>query len=265
MINDYKQALVTGGSSGIGLEIVRSLAGRGLSVCVVALPDAELESVRRDLCHEFPDIQFDFLGIDLTDGKAAEQVYYFCQQHSLKVDLLVNNAGFGTYGWVYELSVDREMKMIDLHIKTLYHLTRLFLPEMMEKDRGVVVNISSVSAFQPNPGLSTYGATKAFVYQWTRALQEELKITGRNVKAIVICPTPVRTPFMYTAGMERSKLFESWMAIEAPMVARAVLKAIDRGSEKVIPGVFFNWLQKLVSRLPESWRIKLAMAHLKEK
>ncbi|HMQ07250.1 MAG TPA: SDR family NAD(P)-dependent oxidoreductase [Saprospiraceae bacterium] len=265
MLKKYRNALVTGGSSGIGLEIVKQLAYHEVSVCLIALPDEELVRVSEDLRRQFPSIQIEVLGIDLTLDNAADRVFEFCKSKNFYVDILINNAGFGTYGWMTDILKDKELAMINLHVLTLYKLTRLFLEEMLKNDNGIVVNISSISAFQPNPRLATYGATKAFVYQWSRAINEELKAKGEKVRVLVVCPTPVRTAFIKKAGMEKSSLFKSWMVVEQTKVAEAVLGAIENSVDMIIPGRRFHWLHKFISRLPESWRVKLADIHLREK
>ena len=265
MLKEYRNALVTGGSSGIGLEIVKQLACHEVAVCIVALPDEELDRVTEELRMQFPSIQIEVFGIDLTEDNAADRVFEFCKSNNFHVDILINNAGFGTYGWMTDIPRDKELAMLHLHILTLYKLTRLFIDEMLKNNHGIVVNISSISAFQPNPRLATYGATKAFVYQWSRSINEELKAQGKKVRVLVVCPTPVRTPFIKKAGMEKSLLINSWMVVSQAKVAKALIRSIEKSKDMVIPGRRFHWLHKFVSRLPESWRVKLAHIHLKEK
>lgn len=147
-------------------------------------------------------------------------------------------------------------------VNNLYLSTRLFLSDMIARNHGTIINISSISAFQPNPGLSTYGACKAFVYQFTRAINEELKDNNLKVRCLAICPTPVRTNFQKNAEMQNSILFDSWMTVDAPLVAQEIYEAYVGKKNYVIPGKIFHFLNHISKRLPDSLQIWLAKKHL---
>jgi uncharacterized protein len=152
--------------------------------------------------------------------------------------------------------------MIQLMVNNLYLSTRLFLAEMMKINHGTIINISSISAFQPNPTLAVYGACKAFVYQFTRAINEELKDKKSDVRCLAICPTPVRTNFQNNAKMENSTLFDSWMTVDTPLVAQEIYDIYISKRNYVVPGKFFHFLNHITKRLPESIQIVLAKQFL---
>jgi len=256
--------LITGGSSGIGLETARLLAKQGHTLLLVALPEAELASAKKQLLEESPGTLIDTLAIDLSKPDSAQQVYDWAQTIGKPIDHLINNAGFGTWGFIDELDIEREAAMIQLHVGSLYRLTRLFLADMLEKDSGRIVNLSSISAFQANPMLATYGATKSFVLQFSRAINQELRERKSQVRVIAVCPTPVRaTGFQSVAAMEESNLFKSWMVTTPQVVAKSIVRSLGGRRDMVIPGRGFDWVYALTKRLPDRWQILLSGAHLK--
>lgn len=257
-------ALITGGSSGIGFELARLFARDGWDLFLVAKPAEELEAAQARLNQEFPAIVVQTLTIDLAHEKSAQQVYDAAQQQNMQVDALVNNAGFGTYGFINDISMQQELDMIHLNVLAVYQLTRLFLRDMIARNQGNIVNLSSISAFQPNPELATYGATKSFVLFFSRAIAEELRMRKSAVRVTAVCPTPViNTGFQAAAGMEKSRLFESWMVVTPDVVARDIYKAMKQGRSYIIPGPGFHLLHKLVRRLPDAMVLKMAKDFLK--
>lgn len=257
--------LITGGTSGIGLETARVFLLRGYNVFITGLTQEEVIRTLNKLKTECSGEKVQGIALDLSEGSNAEYLYNYMLQKNIKIDILVNNAGFGTYGNVIDIPAERELAMIQLLVNNVYLLTRLFLKDMVLNNKGTVVNISSISAFQPNPTLATYGACKAFVYQFSRALNEELKDIKSDVRCISICPTPVRTAFQSNAGMENSSLFNSWMTVEAPFVAGEIFKAIEKRKNYIVPGIIYHWASKISKRLPEHIQISLAKTHLKAK
>lgn len=256
--------LITGGSSGIGLETARLLARDGHNLLLVSLLAEELTSAKKELTAENPNIQIETLQQDLTQPNSAGIVYNWASQMTDTVDYLINNAGFGTYGFIDDIAIDREVDMINLHILTLYQLTRLFLKDMIARDSGHIINLSSVSAFQPNPLLATYGATKSFVLQFSRAINAELLGKGSQVRVTAICPPPVKsTGFQSASDMDDSKLFDSWMVQTPQIVARTIQRSLQNKLDMAIPGRGLRWAYYLTKRLPDSWQIRLSAAHLK--
>jgi len=211
----------------------------------------------------FPQTEIHILQKDLTTLNASEEVHEYIKGNGIDLDVLVNNAGFATFGYMNEIALEREVNMIQLNIVAVYKMTRLFLDDMVKKDAGNILNISSVTAFQPNPLLSTYGATKSFVLNFSRGLNYELKDKGSKVRVTTVCPTPVRTGFQKVANMDDSKLFDSWMAVTAEEVAKDAYKAIFSNEDMRVPKSHFHWLNKIARRLPTGLAMKIAAKELK--
>jgi len=260
-----KKALITGGSGGIGVELAKQFGQADYNLILVSKPLEELQAAQQTLKALFPNLEVHIFQKDLTETKAAEEVFERVQSQHGKVDVLVNNAGFGTYGFMNDIDLNREVNMIELNILAVYKLTRLFLTGMIERDEGKILNVSSISAFQPNPLLTTYGATKSFVMNFSRGLNYELKQKGSKVRVTTVCPTPVRTGFQQGAKMENSKLFDSWMRVSAEQVAKDAFNALMREQEMIVPNKLFHFLNKISRRLPTSWIMKISAHELKNK
>jgi short-subunit dehydrogenase len=225
-------AVVTGASKGIGAEIARELSRRGHELVLVARSADQLESVARGLdgtAHVVP--------ADLSDSAARAGLLGEIESRGLTPQVLVNNAGFSTMGPVHRSDPELEQSMLELDVVALADLCARFLPGMVERGSGAVLNVASTAAFQPLPGQAGYGGAKAFVLSYTRSLAAELKGTG--VTATVLCPGPVQTDFGKTAGFtakEEKEALPSMMWVPAPEVARAAVAGMDAGKVVVIPG-----------------------------
>jgi short-subunit dehydrogenase len=265
-MNDGRRTvLITGGSGGIGLELGKLFAADGYRLVLVAMPGEDLKHAGDILQAISPFTNIFLLEKDLSRPGAATEVYDFTLSHNLTVDVLVNCAGFGTYGHVNDIDIERELAMLQLHIGTLYHLTRLYLREMVERNNGQVINMSSISAFQPNPTFATYGASKSFILNFSRALNYELREQGSGVRVLAVCPTAVKgTGFQTAARMECSRAFSSWMATTPAIVARDTYRAMQHDKDVVIPGRGFGFGQALVSLLPASWQMRISRSQLRE-
>src|SRR5512137_1041621 len=208
--------LVTGASSGIGLELARCFAADGCRLVLVARKGNVLEALATDL-RKAHKIQAQVITTDLAHPDAPARLLAHLQAAGLKVDVLVNNAGFGAQGRFAELPLQRQLEMLQVNITSLTHLTRLLLPGMIERHRGGILNVASTAAFQPGPGMAVYYATKAYVLSFTEALAEELAGTGVTVTAL--CPGPTQTNFAEAAGARTSRLFNK-TAMSAASVAK---------------------------------------------
>lgn len=229
-------ALVTGGSSGIGLALSRRLAGRGWRLLWVSLDPAEQSRAAERVRAERPDAVIDSLALDLGAPDAAGEVRAWAQDRG-PVTLLVNNAGFGLYGPSASLPVAGEAKMIAVNAAALHALTRAFLEDFEARGGGMIINIASNSAFTPTPGLAVYAATKAFVKHYSDALREELAASGSPVRVMTVCPSAVAdTPFKASAGMEGVRTFSSFTATTAEEVAGDILAALDSGRDSLVTG-----------------------------
>ena len=228
--------LVTGASSGIGAEIARALARRGHGVTLVARREERLRDLATELS-ERHDVRAETLGCDLADEGARTLMLAGLAELGLVVEVLVNNAGFGTAGRFVELDQERELEMVGLNVEAVVALCGRFVPEMEQRGRGAVLNLASTAAFQPLPRNATYAATKAFVLSFTDALHAELRGTG--VTATSLCPGPVKTEFVEVAGMDgAADSAPSFVWTSADSVAEQGVRGLESGKRVVVPGKF---------------------------
>ncbi|HEX7739066.1 MAG TPA: SDR family oxidoreductase [Marmoricola sp.] len=226
-------ALVTGASGGIGTEMARELHRRGFTVGLVARSEDKLEALAAELGERTV-----VLATDLTDRGARSQLPDRVDSLGLTVEILVNNAGLSTTGPVYRSDPERELGMVEVDVAAVVDLCSRFLPGMVERGRGAILNVASTASFQPVPGQAGYGAAKAFVRSYTQALYGELRGTGVSVSAL--CPGPVETGFIDAAGFDPDAAMKSLpgpMWLPADKVAKAAIDGLDHGTLVIIPGV----------------------------
>jgi len=246
--------LITGASSGIGLELARCFAAEGARLVLVARNTAALESLATELRRDHQ-VESVVLAADLSQLETPGKLFSDLKGRGIGVDILVNNAGFGAYGLFADLPLKRQLEMIQVNITALTELTGLFLPDMIARRRGGVLNVASVAGFVPGPGMAVYYATKAFVLSYTEALAAELKNTGVTVS--VLCPGPTITNFGEVAGSKKAKMFRvSSMSAEA--VAKSGLRAFRRHKVVEISGVKNKLLVCLIRFTPRTLVRKLA-------
>jgi len=187
--------LITGASSGIGLELAHIALREKRNVILVARDERRLKDVQVALREQYPKNKslIEILALDLAKSTAAQKVFAFCEENQFFVSELVNNAGFGDYGNFAGSDVKRQLSMIDLNVKTLTELTHFFLPAMLKNKRGRILNLGSIASFLPGPLMSVYFATKNYVLSFSRALSEELRGTGVTVTCL--CPGATSTGF----------------------------------------------------------------------
>ena len=260
-----KVVLISGGSSGIGLETAKAFAHAGFDLIITSLDEDELESVLNQLRKTYTSLKIEGFTIDLSQKDSAQAFYNRATAISPAIDVVINNAGFGTFGFINDIDISREYEMLMLMVVNLHLSTRLFLKDMIECNKGSIINISSISAFQPNPGLATYGAAKAFVYHFSRALDVELKDIGSKVRCITVCPTPVKTNFQNNSGMQSTGLFDSWISVESQMVGSEIFRAYKKGKAFIVPGRIYQLIAAFTRVLPEFIQIRLSKAFLEEK
>jgi short-subunit dehydrogenase len=226
-------ALVTGASAGLGLELARIFAKDKHDLVLVARRREKLDELASELgkAHGVKSL---VLAADLADPKAPEAIFEQVAAAKLEVDFLVNNAGFGSNGRFHELDKRKELGMVEVNVTALLHLTRLFLPGMVARKRGRVLNVGSTAGFVPGPFMATYYASKAFVNSFTEALAHELRGTG--VTATVLCPGATATEFAAVAGNDKSKLFKSGVA-DSASVALYGYRAMLAGKTIAVPGI----------------------------
>jgi short-subunit dehydrogenase len=232
--SDDGTALVTGASSGIGEAIARELAGRGYPLTLVARREDRLKALAGELTAEHG-VEAETARADLGDARERDRLATALEKSGRRVNMLVNNAGFGAHGEFTRVKRDRLTEMVRVNCEAVVDLTGHFLPPMVERGEGAVINIASVAAFQPLPGSATYAATKAFVLSFSEAIRTEVRGSGVTVTAV--CPGPVRTEFPEAAGMggvEDRTPGIVWMSAE--QVARESIDGAERGKRVVVPG-----------------------------
>jgi uncharacterized protein len=245
--------LITGASSGIGLELAKCFAAEGCRLVLTARKGIALESLASEL-RKAHKIQVQVFTADLAQPEAPNRLLAHLQAAGLKVDVLVNNAGFGALGRFADLPLERQLDMLQVNITAVVHLSRLLLPGMIERHHGGFLNVASTAAFQPGPGMAVYYATKAFLLSFTEALAEELAGTGLTVTAV--CPGPTATNFGAAAGA-RSPRITGKVSMSAEAVARLGHRAFRRGRVVAITGLR-NQLPALAVRLtPRCWVRKI--------
>jgi len=228
-----RTALITGASRGIGCELARLFAQDGYGLALVARSRPELESVARELASQHG-VPVAVVPQDLAQPGSPEALCAELRRRSLDIDVLVNNAGMGTYGFFAELDLETELRMAQLNMVTLTHLTRLLLQPMLERGAGRILNVSSTAAFQPGPLMAVYYASKAYVLSFSEAIANELRGTGVTVTCL--CPGPTRTGFQARAKMERSGTARGKL-MDAAEVARIGYRGMMAGKALVIPGL----------------------------
>lgn len=236
-------ALITGASSGIGLELARLFARSKHHVILVARSVGKLEALAEELRAE--GVRCDLLPKDLQLDQSPTDIYEWCRQQNIQVDYLVNNAGLGDFGLFHESDWSSQKAMIQVNMNALTHLTHLFLPDMVKRGSGKVLNIASTAAFQPGPYMGVYFATKAYVLHFSEAIANELKGTGVTVTAH--CPSATESGFFNVAGMENSGLVKGRKLPGSAEVAKDAFAAMMKGSTVRIPG-FLNHLLALSPR-----------------
>ena len=229
-------ALITGASSGIGLELA-SLAARDRHDLVLVSRNRErLESVGRGLADQYG-VKVSIVAKDLADPSSAAELEADLSGRGIAVDVLVNNAGFGVYGFFAETPIQDEMAMIEVNVSAVTRLTKVFLRGMLERRRGWILNVASTAAFQPGPIMAVYYATKAYVLSFSEALASETEGTG--VTVTTLCPGTTRTEFQKRAGFKPVPLLRSpFMSGSAGEVARAGWEGMKDGKRLVVPGLF---------------------------
>jgi short-subunit dehydrogenase len=240
-----KWALITGASAGIGWALAEELAAGGTNLVLTARRRERLEALAEQLVKQH-NIRVEVVPADLILPMAPEQLFAFTEKRGIAVDLLVNNAGFGTFGWFATSDRVRQLAMVQVNIAAVVALTHLYLPGMIHRRRGDILIVASVAGFQGLPYLATYAASKAFDLLFAEALAEE--VGGYGIRVCALCPGSTATEFQQVAG-EPHRLHQHTES--AAKVARVGLKALARGRSYAISGVA-NYLgahaQRLVPR-----------------
>ena len=219
-----RTALITGASSGLGLEFARLLAGKGYNLVITARREGILYRLKSELESEYHN-HVDVFACDLSDKDAAYEVFNYTLEKNIQIDILINNAGFGDFGNFWTVDQQKQSALLQVNIVALVQLTRLFMPGMIDRHYGKILNMSSVASFCAGPKMSLYYASKEFVRSFSEAIAEETKGTGVSVTAL--CPGPTATGFEQAAEMKNSKMFTFFKPASAKEVAVAGYRAMS--------------------------------------
>jgi short-subunit dehydrogenase len=250
---NLERALITGASSGIGLHLAREFAQHGHPLVLIAPVEAELQQIARDFREEH-NVEVRVIAKDLEQPDSPQQIADTLARDGMAVDILVNDAGLGQAGKFWEIPIERDISMLRLNVEAVVRLTKLFLPPMVQRQHGRILNLASVAGFEPGPNLALYHATKALILSLSEALATELDGTGVTVTAL--CPGPTDTDFFIKAKMLETRAFQKAHVMPPQEVAAAGYKALMAGKRVIVPGVANKAL--VISRriLPESAQAK---------
>lgn len=250
--NKKNYALITGASSGIGEAFAKVLASRKKPLILIGRNEPKLKSLSEELrAREGIDVRF--LMIDLARSKELPLLPGKLLNMGITVDVLINNAGFGKFGAEEDIRFEDALNMVNLNCRALLALTKLFLPDMLRRRKGAIINVASVAGFYPWPTMATYAATKAFVISYSQALAEELK--GKGVKVLCTCPGPVATSFQKYAGL-KVDVNEYKNYADPQTIVEKTLDALKADKNLVIVGRSTGWTKWALRLLPRSLFIK---------
>jgi short-subunit dehydrogenase len=247
-------ALVTGASKGIGREIALQLAKLGYSLLLVARNNAELSTLAATIENEYK-VKALWLAVDLSTGNGPQQVADWCGKESFKIEILVNNAGYGLWGDFDMLDLEAQLNMINLNITAQVALTSLLLPVLKQARQAYILNVASTAAYQAIPTLAVYAATKSFVLSFSRALRYELKDSPISVSCL--SPGPTDTGFAHRAGLDALKDLADKFNMEPTAVAKIALNGMFNKKAEIVPGFLNNAGAKLVSFVPKAFIEKM--------
>lgn len=243
----HQTILITGASNGLGLELAKIFARKGFNLVLVARNEEKLLLLKSELETKH-NINAEVFVKDLSKKDAALEVFQFVEEKNIAIEILVNNAGFGDHGKFETSNWQKQSEMIHLNILALTQLTHLFLPLMVKRKSGKILNLASIASFMPGAMMSVYYATKAFVLSFSEALAEELKNSGVTVMAL--CPGPTKTGFEQKADLEESGLFAKFKIADAQEVAAFGYRKLMRKKVIAIPGFLNNLMINTAKFMP---------------
>lgn len=245
-----KTALITGASSGIGTTFARVLAAKGMNVILVARNEERLRALATEITEKF-NVRAEVIAADLGREYSAQAIYDEVQRRGLKVDMLINNAGFGTHGHFETLDAARDHEEMMVNVVALVDLTHAFIPAMLKQGSGAIINVSSTAGFQPLPYMAVYGSTKTFVISFSAALAQEYR--RRGIRVLALCPGATATSFFDVVGTEDAAVGRKRTTEQ---VVATGLQALERGRSVAIDGGANAFLANIVKPLPFSLAAK---------
>jgi short-subunit dehydrogenase len=247
-------ALITGASNGIGLELAKIHASKGGNLVLVARNKSKLDELKKELENQYK-VSVYIIGKDLSVFNSAQEVYDETNKQNIKIDYLINNAGFGDFGMFLDLDWNKELQMINLNITTLTQFTKLYLQDMVKHRSGKIMNVASTAAFQPGPIMAVYFATKAYVLSFSEAVNNE--VSDKGVTVTTLCPGATESGFQAAAAMEESNLVKGRKLPTSKEVAEYGYAAMLKGKTVAIHGLM-NWiLANSVRFTPRSLVVKI--------
>ena len=237
------KAMVTGASSGIGRDIALNLAKLDYDLILVGRNREALESVKTTIDGK---VKVKIIVVDLSNLQKVKELYVLTKNDD--IDILVNDAGFGVFGEFSDIDLNSELNMLDVNIRALDMLTKFYLKDMIKKDMGIILNVSSSAAFMAGPMLSSYYASKSYVYRLSLAIREELRRRKSKVTISVLCPGPVDTNFNDRAGVEFGV-----KALSSKYVAKYAVEKMFSGKTIIIPGFKMKFVKFIVRFLPDKF------------
>jgi short-subunit dehydrogenase len=250
-----KTALITGATSGIGYELAYVHAKQGANVVLVARSKDKLEQIKNDLENNY-NINAYIIEKDLSLNNSALDVYDEIIKNNITVDYLINNAGFGDFGFLNDSDWGKLERMINLNITALTQLTKLFVKDMIHRGNGKILNVASTAAFQPGPTMAVYYATKAYVLSFSEAINNE--VSGSGVTVTTLCPGPTKSGFQEVASLRESRLVKGRILATSKEVAEYGYKAMLKGKSVAIPGIVNYLMANSVRFFPRSAVVKVA-------
>ena len=246
------KALVTGASSGIGRDIARVLINKGYDIIAVARDEVKLNKLKSELGSKV-----EIIAVDLENPEACKELYKTVKNKD--INILVNNAGFGEFGEFTTTNLDKELNMINTNITAVHILTKLFLQDMIKKDKGYILNVASIAGFMPGPLMATYYSTKAYILRLSQSIYTELKKRKSNVSISVLCPGPVATNFNKVAGVKFNL-----KSMSSEYVAKYAVNKMLKRKLIILPGIKIKIARILAKISPEKLVARVCY-HMQEK
>jgi len=257
--NFNKTTLITGASSGIGKAFAYQLAKEKHNLIIIARREDLLKKISNEIQNKYK-VKVNVVAADLTSEKGITAIKNFMQKNKINLNMLINNAGFGTHLEFAKSNLEKELAMIDLHCKAMLKLIYLVLPQMTKRKRGTIINVASAAAFLPTPYMATYSATKSFMLHFSEALAQEVKTS--NIKVLTLCPGITKTQFQEVQQLKNT-YFKKFRMMTPDAVVKQCLKDLKKGEIISIPGIENVGLYYLAKIIPRNLLLNISSLALR--